>query len=214
MDIKNMEKVHIMTHPLIKHKITMLRMDTTVTNDFRSLVEEITILMGYEALADLKTTEMEIKTPIEDTVQPVIDGKKLAIVPILRAGLGMVNGMMELVPLAKIGHIGMYRDEETHEPHAYYCKLPPMIDRRLIVVVDPMVATGGSLIDAVTKIKELGGKDIKCMCIIAAPEGVEAFTKAHPDVELYIGCLDRCLNENAYICPGLGDAGDRIFGTK
>lgn len=214
MDIKNMEKVHIMTHPLIKHKITMLRMDTTVTNDFRSLVEEITILMGYEALADLKTTEMEIKTPIEDTVQPVIDGKKLAIVPILRAGLGMVNGMMELVPLAKIGHIGMYRDEETHEPHAYYCKLPPMIDRRLVVVVDPMVATGGSLIDAVTKIKELGGKDIKCMCIIAAPEGVEAFTKAHPDVELYIGCLDRCLNENAYICPGLGDAGDRIFGTK
>ncbi len=214
MDIKNMEKVHIMTHPLIKHKITMLRMDTTVTNDFRSLVEEITILMGYEALSDLKTTEMEIKTPIEDTVQPVIDGKKLAIVPILRAGLGMVNGMMELVPLAKIGHIGMYRDEETHEPHAYYCKLPPMIDRRLVVVVDPMVATGGSLIDAVTKIKELGGKDIKCMCIIAAPEGVEAFTKAHPDVELYIGCLDRCLNENAYICPGLGDAGDRIFGTK
>ncbi len=214
MDIKNMEKVHIMTHPLIKHKITMLRMDTTVTNDFRSLVEEITILMGYEALSDLKTTEMEIKTPIEDTVQPVIDGKKLAIVPILRAGLGMVNGMMELVPLAKIGHIGMYRDEETHEPHAYYCKLPPMIDRRLIVVVDPMVATGGSLIDAVTKIKELGGNDIKCMCIIAAPEGVEAFTKAHPDVELYIGCLDRCLNENAYICPGLGDAGDRIFGTK
>lgn len=214
MDIKNMEKVHIMTHPLIKHKITMLRMDTTVTNDFRSLVEEITILMGYEALSDLKTTEIEIKTPIEDTVQPVIDGKKLAIVPILRAGLGMVNGMMELVPLAKIGHIGMYRDEETHEPHAYYCKLPPMIDRRLIVVVDPMVATGGSLIDAVTKIKELGGKDIKCMCIIAAPEGVEAFTKAHPDVELYIGCLDRCLNENAYICPGLGDAGDRIFGTK
>lgn len=209
-----MEKVHIMTHPLIKHKITMLRMDTTVTNDFRSLVEEITILMGYEALADLKTTEMEIKTPIEDTVQPVIDGKKLAIVPILRAGLGMVNGMMELVPLAKIGHIGMYRDEQTHEPHSYYCKLPPMIDRRLIVVVDPMLATGGSLIDAVTKIKELGGKDIKCMCIIAAPEGVEAFTKVHPDVDLYIGCLDRCLNENAYICPGLGDAGDRIFGTK
>lgn len=209
-----MEKVHIMTHPLIKHKITMLRMDTTVTNDFRSLVEEITILMGYEALSDLKTTDIEIKTPIEDTVQPIIDGKKLAIVPILRAGLGMVNGMTELVPLAKIGHIGMYRDEKTHLPHDYYCKLPPMIDRRLIVVVDPMVATGGSLIDAVTKIKELGGKDIKCMCIIAAPEGVEAFTKAHPDVELYIGCLDRCLNENAYICPGLGDAGDRVFGTK
>ncbi len=209
-----MSKVHVMTHPLIKHKITMLRMETTVTNDFRSLVEEITILMGYEALSDLKTMDIEIKTPIEDTVQPIIDGKKLAIVPILRAGLGMVNGMLELVPLAKIGHIGMYRDEETHEPHSYYCKLPPLIDRRLIVVVDPMLATGGSLIDAVTKIKELGGKDIKCMCIIAAPEGVEAFTKVHPDVELYIGCMDRCLNENAYICPGLGDAGDRIFGTK
>jgi uracil phosphoribosyltransferase len=189
-------------------------METTVTNDFRSLVEEITILMGYEALSDLKTMDIEIKTPIEDTVQPIIDGKKLAIVPILRAGLGRVNGMLELVPLAKIGHIGMYRDEETHEPHSYYCKLPPLIDRRLIVVVDPMLATGGSLIDAVTKIKELGGKDIKCMCIIAAPEGVEAFTKVHPDVELYIGCMDRCLNENAYICPGLGDAGDRIFGTK
>lgn len=207
-------KIHIMTHPLIKHKITMLRMDTTVTNDFRSLVEEITILMGYEALSDLKTTDMEIKTPIEDTVQPVIDGKKLAIVPILRAGLGMVNGMLELVPLAKVGHIGMYRDEETHQPHSYYCKLPPIIDRRLIVVVDPMLATGGSLIDAVSEIKRQGGKDIKCMCIIAAPEGVEAFTQAHPDVDVYIGCMDRCLNENAYICPGLGDAGDRIFGTK
>lgn len=203
-----------MTHPLIKHKITMLRMDTTVTNDFRSLVEEITILMGYEALSDLKTTDMEIKTPIEDTVQPVIDGKKLAIVPILRAGLGMVNGMLELVPLAKVGHIGMYRDEETHQPHSYYCKLPPIIDRRLIVVVDPMLATGGSLIDAVSEIKRQGGKDIKCMCIIAAPEGVEAFSKVHPDVDVYIGCMDRCLNENAYICPGLGDAGDRIFGTK
>ena len=208
------DKVHVMTHPLIKHKITMLRMDTTVTNDFRSLVEEITILMGYEALSDLKTTEMEIKTPIEDTVQPVIDGKKLAIVPILRAGLGMVPGVEALVPLAKVGHIGLYRDPETHEPHDYYCKLPDPIDQRLIVVVDPMLATGGSLIDAVTKVKELGGKDIKCMCIIAAPEGVEAFTKAHPDVDLYIGCMDRCLNENAYICPGLGDAGDRIFGTK
>lgn len=207
-------KIHIMTHPLIKHKITMLRMDTTVTNDFRSLVEEITILMGYEALSDLKTTDMEIKTPIEDTVQPVIDGKKLAIVPILRAGLGMVSGMLELVPLAKVGHIGMYRDEETHQPHSYYCKLPPIIDRRLIVVVDPMLATGGSLIDAVSEIKRQGGKDIKCMCIIAAPEGVEAFTQAHPDVDVYIGCMDRCLNENAYICPGLGDAGDRIFGTK
>ena len=213
MDIKNMEKVHIMTHPLIKHKITMLRMDTTVTNDFRSLVEEITILMGYEALSDLKTTEMEIKTPIEDTVQPVIDGKKLAIVPILRAGLGMVNGMMELVPLAKIGHIGMYSDEETHVPHAYYCKLPPMNDRRLIVVVDPMLATGGSAIDSINVIKNAGAQNIKFACLISAPEGVENLHNTHPDIPIYTASLDRELNDVGYVLPGLGDAGDRIFGT-
>lgn len=209
-----MSKVVTMNHPLIKHKITMLRDERTGTNEFRKLVEEIAMLMGYEALADLKTREVEIKTPIEDTVQPVLDGKKPAIIPILRAGLGMVGGLLALLPNAKVGHIGMYRDEQTHIPHPYYCKLPPFMEERLAIVVDPMLATGGSLIDAVNEIKEHGCREIKCMCIIASPEGVEAFTKAHPDVSLYIGALDRCLNENAYICPGLGDAGDRIFGTK
>ncbi len=209
-----MANVVYMKHPLIKHKITMLRNEDVGTNEFRKLVEEIAMLMGYEALADLETVDVNVKTPIEETTQPVIAGKKLAVVPILRAGLGMVSGILALVPTAKVGHIGMYRDEETHIPHEYYCKLPAQIEERLILVVDPMLATGGSLIDAVDAIKKRGGKNIKCMCIIAAPEGVEKFTQVHPDVQLYIGCLDRCLNENAYICPGLGDAGDRIFGTK
>ncbi len=209
-----MANVVYMNHPLIKHKITMLRNEDVGTNEFRKLVEEIAMLMGYEALADLETVEVNVKTPIEETTQPVIAGKKLAVVPILRAGLGMVSGILALVPTAKVGHIGMYRDEETHIPHEYYCKLPAQIEDRLILVVDPMLATGGSLIDAVDAIKKRGGKNIKCMCIIAAPEGVKKFTEVHPDVQLYIGCLDRCLNENAYICPGLGDAGDRIFGTK
>lgn len=203
-----------MKHPLIKHKITMMRDEKVGTNEFRKLVEEIAMLMGYEALSDLETIDVRVKTPIEETIQPVIAGKKLAVVPILRAGLGMVSGILALVPTAKVGHIGMYRDEQTHIPHEYYCKLPSQIDERLILVVDPMLATGGSLIDAVDAIKKRGGKNIKCMCIIAAPEGIEKFTAAHPDVQLYVGCLDRCLNENAYICPGLGDAGDRIFGTK
>ena len=205
--------VSYMTHPLIKHKITMLRKTTTGTNEFRKIVEEIAMLMGYEALSDLPTTDVPIKTPIEDTVQPVIDGKKLAVVPILRAGLGMVNGILALVPSAKVGHIGLYRDPETHLPHEYYCKLPESIDERQIVVVDPMLATGGSAIAAVDFIKQRGGRKIKFMSVIAAPEGVSALMQAHPDIQLYVGCLDRCLNENAYICPGLGDAGDRIFGT-
>ena len=209
-----MSEVCYMKHPLIRHKITLLRMESTGTSEFRKLVEEITMLMGYEALSDLSLKDVEIKTPIEDSIQPMIDGKKIAIVPILRAGLGMVGGMLSLVPNAKIGHIGMYRDEETHIPHAYYCKLPPFLEERLIVVVDPMLATGGSLIDAVNEIKANGGKNIKCMCIIAAPEGVKAFTEAHPDVDLYIGALDEHLNDHGYIVPGLGDAGDRIFGTK
>lgn len=169
--------------------------------------------MGYEALSDLQTTEISISTPIEDTMSPVINGKNLAVVPVLRAGLGMVNGILALVPPAKIGHIGLYRDPETHKPVEYYCKLPENIDQRTIVVVDPMLATGGSAIDAVSLIKERGGRKIKFMSIIAAPEGVEALMKAHPDIQLYVGNLDRELNENAYICPGLGDAGDRIFGT-
>ena len=203
-----------MMHPLIKHKITLMRNEKTSTKEFRNLVEEVAMLMGYEALSDLQMIETTVKTPIEETKQPVIAGKKLAIVPILRAGLGMVSGIQALVPSARIGHIGLYRDPETHEPHEYYCKLPEPIEERQIVVVDPMLATGGSAIAAVDFIKQHGGKQIKFMSIIAAPEGVKALTQAHPDVQLYVGCLDRCLNENAYICPGLGDAGDRIFGTK
>lgn len=205
--------VSYMTHPLIKHKITLLRKTNTGTNEFRKLIEEIAMLMGYEALADLPTADIEVTTPIEKTIQPVINGKKLAVVPVLRAGLGMVNGILALVPSAKVGHIGLYRDPETHEPHEYYCKLPENIDQRLVVVVDPMLATGGSAISAVDFIKKHGGKKIKFMSVIAAPEGVGALMQAHPDIQLYVGCLDRCLNENAYICPGLGDAGDRIFGT-
>ncbi len=214
VQFKNFKNVEIMEHPLIKHKITMLRDEKTGTTEFRNLVEEIAMLEGYEALKDLPLKDIEVKTPIETCMTPVIDGKKLAIVPILRAGLGMVNGVHALVPSAKVGHIGLYRDPETHEPHEYYCKLPDPIDQRLIVVLDPMLATGGSAIEAVNFIKQHGGKHIKFMCIIAAPEGLEKLATAHPDIEIYVGNLDRCLNENAYICPGLGDAGDRIFGTK
>ena len=208
------DNVIILDHPLLKHKISRLRDETTGTNEFRSLVEEIAMLMGYEALRDLPTEEVEIKTPIETCKSPVISGRKLAVVPILRAGLGMVSGILALVPSAKVGHIGMYRDEETHEPHEYYCKLPDPIEERTIVVVDPLLATGGSAVDAVNLIKQKGGKNIKFMAIIAEPEGIKKFTEAHPDVQLYVAQQDRCLNENAYICPGLGDAGDRIFGTK
>ena len=207
-----MENVTIMDHPLIQHKISRLRDKTTGTNEFRTLVSEIAMLMGFEALRDLPTELVEIETPIETTKQPMIAGKKMAIVPILRAGLGMVDGVLNLVPSAKIGHIGLYRDPETHEPHEYYCKLPEPIDQRTILVVDPMLATGGSGADAITMIKQHGGKNIKF--IIAAPEGLERLHKEHPDVQIYVGALDRQLNENAYICPGLGDAGDRIFGTK
>ena len=209
-----MENVTIMDHPLIQHKISRLRDKTTGTNEFRTLVSEIAMLMGFEALRDLPTELVEIETPIETTKQPMIAGKKMAIVPILRAGLGMVDGVLNLVPSAKIGHIGLYRDPETHEPHEDYCKLPERIDQRTILVVDPMLATGGSGADAITMIKQHGGKNIKFMCIIAAPEGLERLHKEHPDVQIYVGALDRQLNENAYICPGLGDAGDRIFGTK
>lgn len=209
-----MKQITIMEHPLIQHKISILRNEATGTNEFRRLIEEIAMLMGYEALRDLPVEDVEIKTPIETCQTPMIAGKKLAIVPILRAGLGMVSGILSLVPSAKVGHIGLYRDEETHEPHEYYCKLPEPIDQRTIVVGDPMLATGGSAVAAVDFIKAHGGKNIKFMSIIAAPEGIERLMKAHPDIQLYVGCKDRCLNENAYICPGLGDAGDRIFGTK
>lgn len=209
-----MSNVTIMNHPLIKHKISMLRNKNTGTNEFRTLVEEIAMLMGYEALRDLPTEDVEIKTPIETCKSPMISGKKMAVVPILRAGLGMVSGILALVPSAKVGHIGLYRDPKTHEPHEYYCKLPDPIEQRTILVVDPMLATGGSGSEAVSFIKQHGGKNIKFMCIIAAPEGLERLQKDHPDIQIYVGQLDRCLNENAYICPGLGDAGDRIFGTK
>ena len=209
-----MDNVTIINHPLIQHKISMLRDKNTGTNEFRTLIEEIATLMGYEALRDLPLEEVEVETPIENCFTPVISGKKLAIVPILRAGLGMVNGILALVPTAKVGHIGLYRDEVTHEPHEYYCKLPSPIDQRTIVVTDPMLATGGSAVAAVDFIKQHGGKTIKFMCIIAAPEGLKRLHEAHPDIQIYVGHLDRELNENAYICPGLGDAGDRIFGTK
>lgn len=209
-----MENVFEMNHPLIKHKISRLRDKNTGTNEFRNLVNEIAMLMGYEALRDLPLTEEIIETPIEKCSSPVIAGRKLAIVPILRAGLGMTNGILELVPTAKVGHIGLYRDEVTHIPHEYYCKLPNPINERTIVVTDPMLATGGSAIEAVNFIKKHGGVNIKFMCIIAAPEGIQKLHEAHPDIQIYVGNIDRKLDENAYICPGLGDAGDRIFGTK
>ena len=208
------ENIVICDHPLVKHKITMLRSKNTGTNEFRAIVEEIAMMIGYEALKDLELDEVEIETPLEKAMCPVIAGKKPAIVPILRAGLGMVGGLLKLMPAAKVGHIGMYRDEETFEPHEYFCKLPSPIEQRRIYVVDPMLATGGSAVDAIKLIKQRGGKDISFLCVIAAPEGVEKLHKEHPDVKIFVGNLDRQLNEHAYICPGLGDAGDRIFGTK
>jgi len=206
--------IFIQTHPLIQHKISLMRDKKTGTNEFRKLVEEVAILMGFEALGDLPLEDVEVETPIEKCMTPCIAGKKLAVVPILRAGLGMVSGITMLVPSAKIGHIGMYRDEETHEPHEYYCKLPNPIEQRTIVVVDPMLATGGSACDAIDLIKERGGVHIKFLCIIGAPEGIKKLHDRHPDVQIYVGHMDRELNKDAYICPGLGDAGDRIFGTK
>ena len=208
MAIKNIygpqDNVFEQDHPLIQHKISMLRDINTGTNEVRKLIEEIAMLMGYEALHDLPLEDVEVKTPIETCMTPVIAGKKLAIVPILRAGLGMVPGITALVPSARIGHIGLYRDEETHEPHEYYCKLPSNIGERTIVVTDPMLATGGSAVDAITMIKAKGGKKIKFICIIAAPEGLAKLQAAHPDVQIYIGQMDRELNERAYICTVLG----------
>lgn len=213
-NLNNMENVFVLNHPLIQHKISLLRDENTGTSEFRKLIEEIAMLMGYEALSDLPMEDVEVKTPIETCMTPMIAGKKLAIVPILRAGLGMVSGIEALVPTAKIGHIGLYRDPETHEPHEYYCKLPEPIEQRTIVVVDPMLATGGSAVDAIDQIKTKNPRSIKFMCIIAAPEGLKALTDKHPDVQVYCASLDERLNENGYILPGLGDAGDRIFGTK
>ena len=214
MDFSKEKNIFILDHPLIQHKITRLRDKHTGTAEFRKVCSEIAMLMGYEALRDLDTEEIEIETPIEKTKSSVIAGRNQAVVPILRAGLGMTEGILSLLPTAKVGHIGMYRDEVTHKPHSYYCKLPNPINERVIIVTDPMLATGGSAVDAVNFIKEKGGRMIKFMCIIAAPEGLEHLHTEHPDVQIYVGHLDRQLNENAYICPGLGDAGDRIFGTR
>ena len=204
----------IMDHPLIQHKVTLLRDKNTGSKEFRELISEITMLMCYEATRDLPLKQIEIETPMAVTKAKVISGRKLAFVPILRAGIGMVDGILTLVPAAKVGHIGLYRDPETHTPVEYYSKLPSDVDEREVIVLDPMLATGGSAIDAITKIKEKGVTQIKFMCIIAAPEGLEALTTAHPDVQVYCAALDDHLNEDKYIIPGLGDAGDRIFGTK
>ncbi|MGI5893062.1 MAG: uracil phosphoribosyltransferase [Candidatus Merdivicinus sp.] len=204
----------ILDHPLIQHKISLLRDKNTGSKDFRELVSEIAMLMCYEATRDLPLKEVEIETPVAIAKTKVISGRKVAFVPILRAGLGMVEGMLNLVPAAKIGHIGMYRDPDTFEPHEYYCKLPSDITKREVIVLDPMLATGGSAIDAITQLKNKGVTNIKFLCIIAAPEGLEALSKAHPDVQIYAAAKDECLNDHKYIVPGLGDAGDRIFGTK
>lgn len=209
-----MSKPFIMDHPLIQHKLSLLRDKNTGSKEFRELIAEIAMFLCYEATRSLPLKEVEIETPICMAKSKVVSGKKLAFVPILRAGLGMMDGVLEMVPAAKVGHIGLYRDPETQLPVEYYCKLPIDIDQRDVFVLDPMLATGGSAIDAITTLKEKGVKLIKFMCIIAAPEGMEALTKAHPDVEVYCAALDDKLNEHAYIVPGLGDAGDRIFGTK
>ena len=213
MNIKDYPNVTLLEHPLLKHKISHLRMKETPTSEFRQFVKEIAMMEGYEALRSLKTVDVKINTPIEECVQPIVEGSKLCFVPILRAGMGMVDGLTDLVPTAHVGHIGLYRDEKTHEPHEYYCKLPNGLENMDVYVLDPMLATGGSAIDAIKMLKAHGAKKLSFICIIAAPEGVAAFKKEFPEVPLYIGALDRELNENAYICPGLGDAGDRIFGT-
>ena len=202
------------THPLIMHKISLIRDKNCGTREFRTVIGEIATLMGYEILRDLETELVEIETPMEKAMVPMIKGKKLAVVPILRAGLGLVDGILSLVPTAKVGHVGMYRDEETLQPKEYYCKLPEDIDQRLVLIVDPMLATGGSADAAIEFVKKQGAKQIKFASIIAAPEGIKMLTEKHPDIQIYCGSIDRQLNENGYILPGLGDAGDRIFGTK
>ena len=209
-----MAKVVVMDHPLIQHKIGIMRRKDTGSKEFRTLVSEVAMLECYEATRDLELTDVEIETPICKTTVKELKGKKLAVVPILRAGLGMVEGMLEMIPAAKVGHIGLYRDPETAEPVEYYCKLPADCSNREVFVVDPMLATGGSAVAALQMLKDKGVKSIRFMCIIAAPEGLERLRKDHPDIQIYVGHLDRCLNDHAYICPGLGDAGDRIFGTK
>ena len=212
--MKNYNNVVIFDHPLIRHKIAILRDEKTSMKEFRELVEEITTLMTYESLKDVPTVAKEIKTPLETCTQYVVEDNSVVIVPILRAGLGMVNGVHVLFPLAKVGHIGMYRNEKTLEPKTYYCKLPKDSENKYVMLIDPMLATGGSACDAIQLLKDKGCKNIKFMAIIGAPEGVSKVAETHPDVKIYVATVDRCLNENGYILPGLGDAGDRLFGTK
>lgn len=209
-----MSELHIINHPLITHKLSIMRNKKTGSKDFRELLEEITMLMGYELTRDLPLEDVTIETPITKMKAKMISGKKLAIVPILRAGLGMVDGLLSLVPVAKVGHIGLYRDPDSHLPVEYYCKLPFDIEDRIVILVDPMLATGGSSSDALTMLKKHGCHNIRLMCLVAAPEGVKKVQEDHPDVDIYTAALDSYLNEHAYIVPGLGDAGDRIFGTK
>ena len=209
-----MSKLHVIDHPMIQHKLTIMRDKETGSKDFRQLLEEISLLMGYEITRDIPLEDVDIETPICKMTAKKVSGRKLAIVPILRAGMGMVEGLHTLVPVAKVGHIGLYRNEQTHEPVVYYCKLPEDIQDRLVIVTDPMLATGGSSCDALAMLKERGCTNIRLMCLVAAPEGIARVQKEHPDVDIYVAAIDDHLNADAYIVPGLGDAGDRIFGTK
>ena len=208
------KNVHVLEHPLIRHKLAIIRNKETDTKQFREVIKELATLMAYESFKDVPTQEITVETPLETTTQTIVKENSIAIVPILRAGLGMVDGILSLFPAAKVGHIGLYRDEETLEPQEYYCKLPANIEDKVVMLVDPMLATGGSAVDAITMLKKRGVKKIKFMAILAAPEGLEKVASMHPDAEIYVSTLDRCLNEHGYILPGLGDAGDRIFGTK
>lgn len=209
-----MSQLHVIDHPLIQHKLTIMRDKNTGTKEFRELLTEISMLMGYEVTRDFPLADKAIETPICPMVAKEISGKKLAIVPILRAGLGMVDGLVKLLPAARVGHVGLYRDEETHLPVEYFCKLPKDIAERMVIVTDPMLATGGSSVDAINSVKKRGVTNIRLMCLVAAPEGIAKVQAAHPDVDIYVAAVDERLNENAYIVPGLGDCGDRIFGTK
>lgn len=209
-----MSQVHLIDHPMVQHKLTIMRDKSTPSNIFRQLLYEISLLMGYEITRDFPMEDVVVETPLETATLKKIAGKKVAIVPILRAGLGMVDGLRDLIPVARVGFIGLYRDEETHKPVPYYCKLPKGVDKRLVILTDPMLATGGSACDAINLVKQKGCQDIRLMCLVAAPEGIKMVQEKHPDVDIYVASIDRQLNENCYILPGLGDAGDRIFGTE
>ena len=209
-----MSQVHLIDHPMVQHKLTIMRDKSTPSNIFRQLLYEISLLMGYEITRDFPMEDVEVETPLERATLKKIAGKKVAIVPILRAGLGMVDGLRDLIPVARVGFIGLYRDEETHKPVPYYCKLPKGVDKRLVILTDPMLATGGSACDAIDLVKQKGCQDIRLMCLVAAPEGIKLLQEKHPDVDIYVAAIDRQLNDNCYILPGLGDAGDRIFGTE